>query len=106
MSYQDYYLDIAAMAKDVVADARESKRDIDDVLHEHTDGCAHVIYTAQNLNVLNYSDNWSAIEDVEGVMLSEIVQRAAYWAVLADLTDAVSALRDASDDDDDEEDDD
>lgn len=121
---REYYQDITRAARDILVDAANEFDSYDEArdwiyerIWEDADGSGYVLYTAQNLKVLVASDNWLAIEDVanEGIVgeadlanFTSIMQQAAFFAVRADLTEAVDrdadevAWREDQEDEDDE----
>lgn len=102
---REYYQEITRAARDILVDAAnefdsydEAREWIYERIWEYVDGSQYVIYTAQNLKVLVASDNWLAIEDAaaEGIVgeadlanFTNIMKEAAFFAVRADLTEAI-----------------
>ena len=109
----DYTKQIEAIARDLVKEAMEqSDNDRDDaeelindsLLHETIDGHQWVIYCSYNLSVLQYSRNddymidnlgeESAVEALKSGGLSGLHTALAYWAMYADVQEALESAFD------------
>ena len=115
----EYWNDIAGYATEIMeeaveADPQDPEEGIDlyDRIHEAVDGSAWIIYTHRALRVMDYTANDDAHEELgeipTGTGWSGIVTYVAFWAMRADVTDAVRTLIDdyePPDEDEDEDDD-
>lgn len=107
-SYFSYVREVAAEAVDKdhnwgLQDRDDDDLDIDDIwdeihefVNESIDGCSWIIY--QGSRVMDHTDNYEAYEDIgtshwgklaETSGLQAIVNECAYWAMQADVLDAV-----------------
>ena len=94
---QDYWKFIRSMAEDVLEEA--GQWDYTDTLHEYVDGCEYVIYYGKMLRALIYSDNTEAIDDCSGQPgFWEFIQRATYYAVLADVEERINLIKEETED--------
>ena len=96
-SRRDYFNEVAAIAQE----AKEAEREGDDpfdFIHESVDGSRWVIYTHLARKVLEYSDNEDAVFDGgdlrDAQSMSDVFTRAAYFAMLQDVSDAFAELDD------------
>jgi hypothetical protein len=96
----DYYSSVRTYAEDFIGQCRSGEiGDVDtlmDRLHESVDGSYWVIYTHANLQAMQASDNWLAIEDHgaqgETTELSSMLPAYVYYALEADILETMSAL--------------
>jgi hypothetical protein len=89
---QDYWKFIQHMTDEVLEEA--GPVDYYDTLHEYVDQCEYVIHYGKMLRALVYSDNEAAIDDCsEGPRFWEFIQRAAYFAVLADAEERIHLIK-------------
>lgn len=88
----DYWAFVRRIADDVVEEAGQD--DFSDTLHEYVDQCEYVIYYAKMLTALKCSDYPAAIDDCsDGPGFWEFIQRATYYAVLADVERRIRLVR-------------
>ena len=90
LDYRTYWNEVASVAAEVTAEAREHDRDISEVLWETIDGHEYVIYTAKAQAVLLHSQNDGAlIEDCGGDAAAKDGvldwSARAYWAMQRDV---------------------
>lgn len=89
---QDYWKFIQRMTDEVLEEAGSG--DYYDTLHEYVDQCEYVIYYGKMLRALVYSDHEAAIDDCsDGPGFWEFIQRAAYYAVLADAEERINLIK-------------
>ena len=95
---QTYWNDIREYARVIMdeaieADPQDPECGIHDRAHEAVDGSSWIIYTANALKVMEYTDNDEAYEDLgdipTGKGWSAIVTYCAFWAMRADLSAAL-----------------
>ena len=103
MNRQEYWEEIESLAQQVTKEARDDGRDIYDVLHETIDGHQWVIYYRFHAEVLQHTDNDSAMWNEglnEGINShDEYMQRAAFCAMLADVREHSDFDAEPEDDD-------
>jgi hypothetical protein len=115
-SQQSYYANIRNIADELHDEWREGQ--LDDVqqrVHEEVDGSYWIIYYHANMKVLEYSSNDDAIDDMGAELDTSqgwrgVIQQVAYYAMEADLNEALDELgfdgegfpRDDEDDEDEE----
>lgn len=91
-----YWDDIRDLAAEIVADNPDDEDAREQAIHETADGSEWVIYTRNAYLVALVSDNSDAMDEVGGEATGDgidyAVTAAAFYAVRADLTDAVSAI--------------
>ncbi len=101
-----YAQEVQDLARQIRKDAREYRRDIEDVLHEAIDCHTWVIYTRKAIQVMQHTDNEDAIEDYGEISMeggwSGLVSRAAYAALAADVRDAIAELGDEEEEEEEE----
>ena len=113
---REYWNDIKTMAQEIMDEAvaadpqdPEEWDGLWDNVHEAVDGTAWIIYTYRALRVMEYTANDDAHEDMgeipTGQGWSGIVTYVAFWAMRADLSDAVWELLNAYEPPDEDEDD-
>ncbi len=100
---REYRQEVEDLARQIAAEARESGNDRSDVAHEQVDGHEYVIYHWKARFVLIYSDNEDAILEMDehpnfGCMV-ELYSAAAYWALLADVNEALADIPEEEDED-------
>lgn len=97
----EYYASMKSYAEEIIQEAKQQVADgyygdveeaVSDLVSQAADDSQWVIYTGNALDVLNYSENWLAIEDVEEIELTSLVTRAAYFAVEADIREQISRI--------------
>lgn len=102
---RSYRESMISFAKEILQDAKEEGFEdydeahdwIDDQIQETTSSTSWVIYTANALDVLVASDNWTAIEDAGVAIPSDVTQAVttiASYAVFADLQEYVDSYED------------
>lgn len=100
---QEYWADIRSMVESALSDCGvtnqeefEDNRDaVYDNLRESVDGSSWIIYNARNLDVIRFTDNEDAYQDIglEGCAdFSEICCRVAFCAMERDAYDAVDGI--------------
>lgn len=96
----EYWDSVASIARDAFDHEKEGG-DASDHIHESVDGSQHIIYTGRNLTVLQESRHADAGFDEMGddclsgcTSFSEVTARLAYWAMRADVDEALQELRD------------
>jgi hypothetical protein len=89
------------IAQEAVRAAHDDDVDLETYIHESVDGSEWVIYYGRAHAVCGWSENADAIVDELGidafagaVSLAECHQRAAYWAMLADVREACDEASD------------
>ena len=98
----DYWAFVRRVSDDVLEEA--GSVDYYDTLHEYVDQCEYVIYYGKMLRALVYSDNEAAIDDCsDGPGFWEFIQRAAYYAVLADVEERIQLIKEDTDDSEDQD---
>lgn len=100
IDYGAYWTEIRELAETVAKEARERGADVYDVLHETIDGHGWVIYTYSAEQVMHHTSSEDAMwEDgtPEAGSWSELVARAAYYAMRQDVTDALHELEEEED---------
>ena len=107
---RDYWAEVEDLAKQIAKEARETGNDRSDVAHETVDGHEWVIYTYKARFVLLYSSNEDAATDDMGrdafdgcETLASIYERAAFFALLADVNEALADIPEDEDEDEDED---
>jgi len=95
---QEYFADVAEIAKEALRQEREEGADAYDALHEGVDGTQWVIYYWRQALVLQFSSNEDAMFDAGADLSSckswgEATQVAAFYAMLADAQEALEELR-------------
>lgn len=97
----EYWQTVASIAQEA-KEAEARGEDAHDYIHESVDGSYYVIYTPANLIALQEGDNEdAAFENMGDDALADcrsygdVMQRLAYWAMLADVEAAFSDLPDA-----------
>lgn len=95
--YVDECLAIAQIALDIVSEYGE---DLQEQVSQDVDSHQWIIYTAYHTEVLRLSSNSNALFDDLGVTgldgctcLSDVTIRLAYYAMLADVNDALAKLQ-------------
>lgn len=87
-----YFQGLRESAKDIIRESKEYDEEIGDMIHQYADNA--VIYTRDCLEILRFSDNWTAASD-EGMELSgdvsQFLCQAAYFAYSQDLAEMVEA---------------
>ena len=97
-----YFQNLRSEANQILDEAEDGGEIDDEVLDEQIRQYADssVIYTHECIKILEFSDNWTAIEDVlgEGMPMPDsfttVLCQAAYYAYEADLREMVDAHRD------------
>lgn len=89
----DYFRSVRGIADDIGAEALRAiiegdSYDLYERIHESVDGSAWIIYTARAKTVPQWSDNADAWEDL-GADCAQTPEQVAFWAMRADVTDAV-----------------
>jgi len=90
ITYQEYWTEVADLAKSITEEAREYDRDISEVLHETIDSHSWVIYTWKAQSIIRHSqnENYTAVNfgadsciDANGVSWSAIAFGCLYGDV-------------------------
>lgn len=96
---QEYWEAVRQIARDSIHEARESGRDVSDVVHEAVDSSYWVIYTHANLQVLRFTENDEAAADIGGLDeilrdrgVSGLYQILAFYALRADVEEQISRM--------------
>lgn len=93
MEEKEYWAEINEIAANARREAKDQGMDLYDYLHETIDGHQFVIYTYKARHVLQYSSHEDAIFEELGDQtvesMSGIYTPAAYFAMLADVGDAL-----------------
>ena len=93
----NYRANVETRAKEVLKRVRDEGVDECDAIHDEVDGSQWVIYTYRARHVLLFSRNEDAIFD-EGVGIGEyksagdLYTAMAYWAMRADVAEALADL--------------
>jgi hypothetical protein len=91
-----YAQEVQDLARQIRDEAREYRRDVEDVIHETIDSHGWVIYTYKAIQVMQHTDHDDAIEEYGEISMeggwSGLVSRAAYAALAADVRDAIAEL--------------
>lgn len=105
-----YWEDVQAMAKDILVRLEEGEFEEDDIwdtIHEEVDSSAWIIYTQNNEDVLNQTDNYPDERDVACLLDPEMAADwqyvrmiCAYEAMRGDLYEEVKRLQDEKEDED------
>jgi hypothetical protein len=89
--YQEYWDSLRSIAEEA-KEAEKRGEDPQQFIHESVDGSHHIIYTYANLYVLQHGRNEDAVFDQMGSdalsgcnSYGEVMQRMAYYAMLADV---------------------
>lgn len=96
-SQRDYWSTVKSVAEGIKDEYTEYGGDVLDLLHQAVDGNYWVIYYDANIKVLQYSNNDDYYEDA-GVELDtsqgwrHILTQVAFWAMYADVEEALSEL--------------
>ena len=97
-TYQEYWRAVRDCAASAVSNEDWSKDvDLSDRVHELVDGSQWVIYTWRNLRVLQYTAHFDAYEGETSLStqsLSSILTVSAYYAMQADVHEAIARLED------------
>ena len=91
---QEYWAHVRYLAREIAAVAMDDDRDIDDVMHEYIDGDRWVFMTYLARKVVDYSPNdcdyFDNMGSVEVSDWSSLFAAAAYWALRADVCEAIA----------------
>ena len=97
---REYWAHVRDLAREIITESKEYDRDIDDVMHEYIDGDAWVIYTFRAQKVIEYSPNACEYFDNMGPVevrdWTSLFTAAAYFALRADVYEAIAELADDS----------
>ncbi len=95
--YYDYVKD---MAKEALEEHPDDEDAQEDQLHQSVDGSGYVIYTHKNLKVIRFTEHGDALwEEGMGDEMEkpesegDVLQKLAYWDMLADARDELQRLR-------------
>lgn len=103
----NYLSDVRSMAVGIIAEHGDDDDAINDAIHEWVDGSQWIIYTARARKVLEFSSNDEAGPDSmgwEGFVSgcngwSDLFTRGAYFAMCADVSEAIHELLTAAEHD-------
>lgn len=100
---EQYWNEIKSIARDALDESRGDLEKADEYVHETVDGHEWVIYYAHNADVISYTENEHAVEDLGPEEISRAMSEGgtsrvlmiiAFFAMRADVMDHVHALSD------------
>lgn len=85
---QEYWIEIESLANQCAEEAKESDRDLSDVIFEELDSHQWVIYYEYHYDILKSTDYQGYyIEEfgTDGGSFEDIMMRSAFWAMYNDI---------------------
>jgi len=102
MNYTEYRTEIKDVAEGIIEECLNHGQELSSMIHETIDGHQWIIYTRYHDEILRYSENAEAYEDIftdeqigervaEGGLAAAIAEKA-FYAMDQDVRDAISEL--------------